>query len=59
MEGISRGQQEIVAETNMLTNTVSKEVTSLRAYLIQRYFPKTIAFLAQMTEENLQNYIKK
>lgn len=54
MEGITRGQQETVAEINMLTNTVSKEVTSTRAYLLQRYFPKTIAFVAKMIQERLQ-----
>ena len=54
MEGIMRGQQEVVAEINMLTNTVSKEGTAARAYFIQRYFPKTVAMVTQMIQQKLQ-----
>ena len=55
MDGIMRGRQETVAEINMLTNTVSKEVTSTRAYLLQRYFPKTITMATQMIQDRLLN----
>ena len=52
-EGAIRGQSETVAESNMLLNTTPKARTATRAYLLQRYFPRTIALATKMIQEKL------
>lgn len=45
------GIQEAIAETNAILNTRnSDELFSIRSHYLQQYFPKTIAYLAQIID---------
>ena len=48
------GREETVAETHMLLNTFSKGSTAERAYYLQRYFPKTVALVADLLSKTLK-----
>ena len=46
----ARGVNETVAETNLITNThFSEQILEMRTALLQQYFPKTIAYVANKT----------
>ena len=45
-QGADRGAEERVAETNMLLRSNPDEMTATRAYYLQRYFPRTVAAIA-------------
>lgn len=49
-----RSATETLAESNMITNTNSKNWTSSRSYYLQRYFPRTIAFASKLINERIQ-----
>ena len=58
VEGDWRGAQERFAETNMLLHTNPCDLTATRAYYLQRYFPRTVAAIAEeitKMEEKAQN----
>lgn len=46
-QGEGRGAEERVAETNMLLQTETSEQGATRAYYLQRYFPRTVAAIAE------------
>lgn len=47
LQGEGRGAEERVAETNMLLQTETSEQGATRAYYLQRYFPRTVAAIAE------------
>lgn len=48
-----RARSEVFAESNMISNTNSKEWTSARSYYLQRYFPKTIAKAQELLSQRI------
>jgi len=50
-----RGRSETIAEMCMLLNTNPKEITEIRAQYLQQYFPETMAIVARLREQVLQN----
>lgn len=46
LQGADRGAEERVAETNMLLRCNPHEMAATRAYYLQRYFPRTVASIA-------------
>ena len=58
VQGYLRGAEERFAETNMLLHTNPCDLTATRAYYLQRYFPRTVAAIAEeitKMEEKAQN----
>ena len=58
VQGYWRGAEERFAETNMLLHTNPCDITATRAYYLQRYFPRTVAAIAEeitKMEEKAQN----
>ena len=47
VQGDLRGAEERFAETNMLLHTNPCDLTATRAYYLQRYFPRTVAAIAE------------
>ena len=47
VQGYLRGAEERFAETNMLLHTNPCALTATRAYYLQRYFPRTVAAIAE------------
>jgi hypothetical protein len=50
-----RGRSETIAEMCMLLNGNPKEITEIRAQYLQQFFPETMAIVARLREQVLQN----
>lgn len=59
MQGIDRGSQEQVAETNLFLHNNSTKQTATRGYYLQRNFPRTVAAIAEEIEKIEQQALEK
>ena len=59
IQGADRAAEERVAEANMLLHANPAEQLATRAYYFQRYFPRTIAIIAEEISKVEQQAITK
>ena len=58
-EGLARGAEETLAESNTIINSNSDRAHSIRAYYLQRNFPHTICSNAKAVENLEELALKK